>query len=349
MKVTGMKLLIAGGLGAAVLAGAGFLMHSPAAWHRLGGLHGTAGIHASGPAAEVVGAMTGDPAANERARAGVARIGRQWNEAAFAGTVALYTDVHRGIGWPGVLAAETVRYGEAPAQTFELYLPEQEFSEPGPVFLLLHGNGLGSFDRIAQGSDGLIHSHLGKIGAVAGGIGISMNYRGPEALRNRAAVPSLAALAAGAEDLRLVIEWIVGNIGAYGGDPETIVLAANSEAATIAAAYLFNEEWQTAAGPGIAAAVLSSGLFGSRAPQIEELIGRFDGRPVPLALWSGEFDVPEVAGGVDALHEQLCRKYQQCPFFETFPGHNHLSYLMSMGTADTYAMNALIEFYHTVR
>ena len=349
MKLTGGRLLMGGGIVVALIAGAGLLIHSPELHHAIGGLHSAAHLHPDGPAAQVVGAQTGDPAANERAIAGVARIGRQWNETAFRETVALYTDVHQGIEWPGVQAARIVRYGDAPQQTFELYLPEQEFSEPGPVFLFLHGNGLGNFDRHAAGSNGLIFSHLGKLAATAGGIGISMNYRGPDALNDSGAIASLEAIEPGAADLRSVIEWIIGNIEAYGGDPGTIVLSGNSEGATVAAAYLFNENWQMASGHGIAAAIFSSGLFGSRAPQIEDLVDDYDGRSVPLALWSGEFDVPEIANGTHALHELLCEKYDKCPFLERFPGHNQLSYLMSLGTADTVAMNAFIGFYHTVR
>lgn len=349
MRITGRKLLAGSVLVATALLGVGALIHSPTLHHTVAGLHGPAAIHASGPAAQLVGSMTGDPAANERARAGVAAMGRQWNEAAFTGTVALYTQVHRGIEWPGVLPVETVRYGEAPEQTFALYRPEQEFSEPGPVFLFLHGNGLGNFERIAPGSDGLLFSHLGKLSAVAGGIGISMNYRGPAAADRSDATRSLAAFEPAARDLSLVVEWIVANIEAYGGDPATIVLSANAEAATIAAAWLHNKDWQPASGHGIAAAVLSSPAFGTLAPQIDELVLRFDAEPTPLALWHGELDSAELADDVTALHDLLCEKYANCPHFEEFSGHNHLSYLLSMGTADTAAMNAFIGFYHTVR
>lgn len=347
--MTRKKLLLAGLLACAMLAVAALLIHSPAVHQAASVLHGAGGIHPSGPAAQVVGVLTGDAAANDRAVAGVADIGRRWDQAAFAETVALYTDVHSGIEWPGVLAAKTIRYGEAPEQDFDLYLPEQGFSAPGPVFLFLHGNGLGSFDRSAQGSNGLMLSHLAKLGAVAGGIGISMNYRGPAEFANNAPIASLRSLQPGADDLRSVIEWLVANISSYGGDPGTIVLGANSEAATVAAAYLLNEEWQAESGHGVAAAILSSGLFGSMAPQIEELAASYAGDPVPLALFSGEFDMPPVTEGIDSLHERLCVTYGQCPSFSRFPGHNHLSYLMSMGTADTGPMNEFISFYHTVR
>ena len=346
------KVLLIGGSVVAVLAGAAALLHSPllhrhgAALHGAAGLHGRAGIHASGPAAEMVGDAGGDPLVNARARDGVAALGARWDEAAFAETVALYTDVHRGVEWPGVLAPELVRYGPGVEQTFEVYRPEQGFSEPGPVFLFLHGNGLGNGDRIAPGSDGLIYSHLGKLGAMAGGIGVSMSYRVPG---GSAADGAAAALEAGAEDLRLVIEWLGENVAAYGGDPGTIVVVANSEAATTTAAYLFNEAWQTGSGPHVAAAILASGRFGSLAPALEQLVLDYEGERVPLALWTAQYDTAEVAGGIADLNELLCRKYAGCPWTDHLAGHNHVSHIMSLGTADTSALNSFIRFYHTVR
>ncbi len=344
MKRSTKVLLIVGGVAVALIGGP-HLLEILEHGH-LGNPHGRAGIHASGPAGVMIGDSGGDPLVNARARDGVAAIGTRWDEAAFAETVALYTDVHRGVKWPGVLAPELVRYGAAADQAFELYRPEQEFSEPGPVFLFLHGNGLGNGDRIAPGSHGLIYSHLGKLGALAGGIGVSMSYR------VRSASPgggTAAALEAGAEDLRYVIEWLGENVSSYGGDPGTIVVVANAEAATTTAAYLFNEAWQTDSGPKVAAAILASGRFGSLAPEIEQLVLDYEGERVPLALWTAQYDTAEVADGIADLHELLCRKYEGCPWTDRLESHNQVSHLMSLGTADTSALNAFIRFYHTVR
>jgi predicted esterase len=347
------KVLLIGGSSIAVLVGAAVLLHSPAlqrhvtALHGGAGPHGNAGIHASGPAAVMVGESGGDPLVNARARDGVAAIGRRWDEAAFAETVALYTDVHRGVEWPGVLEPELVRYGPGVEQTFEVYRPEHGFSEPGPVFLFLHGNGLGSGDRIAPGSDRLIYSHLGKLGALAGGIGVAMSYRLPGG--GSGGDGTAATLEAGTEDLRRVIEWLSENISSYGGDPGTIVILANSEGATTTAAYLFNEDWQTESGPKVAAAILASGLFGSLAPEIEQLVLDYEGERVPLALWTAQYDTAEVAAGIADLHEILCRKYEGCPWTDHLEGHNHVSHIMSLGTADTSVLNSFIRFYHTVR
>jgi hypothetical protein len=312
--------------------------------HGGAGPHGHAGIHASGPAAVMVGESGGDPLVNARARDGVAALGRRWDEAAFAETVALYAGVHRGIEWPAVLEPELVRYGPGVEQTFELYLPEHGFSEPGPVFLFLHGNGLGSADRVAPGSDGLIYGHLGKLGALAGGIGVTMSYRLP-----RSGDGTAATLDAGTEDLRRVIEWLGENIASRGGDPGTIVILASSEGATTAAAYLFDEDRQTESGPKVAAAILASGLFGSLTPEIERLVIDYEGERVPLALWTAQYDTAEVAAGIADLHEILCRKYEGCPWTDHLEGHNHVSHIMSLGTADTSVLNSFIRFYHTVR
>jgi hypothetical protein len=351
MRRSSKVFLIVGSVVAAV-AGAAVLLHSPVlhrhvtALHGGAGLHGRAGIHASGPAAVMVGESGGDPLVNARARDGVAAIGTRWDEAAFAETVALYTEVHRGVEWPGVLEPELVRYGPGADQTLEVYRPEGGFSEPGPVFLFLHGNGLGNGDRIAPGSDGLIYSHLGKLGALAGGIGVSLSYRVPG---GGSGDGTAAKLEASTEDLRRVIEWLGENVSSIGGDPGTIVILANSEGATTTAAYLFNEDWQAESGPRVAAAVLASGLFGSLAPDIERFVVDYEGERVPLALWTAQYDTAEVTAGIADLHEILCRKYQGCPWTEHLDGHNHVSHIMSLGTADTSVLNSFVRFYHTVR
>ena len=270
---------------------------------------------------------------------GVIRMGKTWNQATFDETLRLYTAAHRDIEWPGLLEAETYSYGSHAQQNFELFRPEQGFSEPGPVFLFMHGNGLGADDWRIPSSDGLLLTHAGRLAATAGGIGVLMNYRTGEA----------ASPLSGSEDLRLVVEWLKENIAEYGGDPDTLVLVANSEAALHAAAYLFDQDAQPVSGPGLAAVVLSSGIFGDAAPHLYRLIDDYQGPRVPLALWSAQYDVAPVEIGIVELYGKLCRKYQDCPWYEQLYGHNHMSHILSFGTSDSSASNAFIRFYHTVR
>lgn len=305
--------------------------HAPQAVleHLHGGGHGAPAGPGSAESSEV----------SARALQGVSAIGRRWDESALEETVALYAAVHRDLEWPGVLAPETIAYGSDTQQTFELFRPEQAFSEPGPVFVFLHGNGLGSSDPDLPGSDGLLFSHMGKLAATFGGIGVNLNYRDDDG----------ASLATGAEDLRLVLAWLKEHIADYGGDPNTLVVFAHSEGARNAAAYLFNEGWQLPVGPGVAAAILSSGDFGSMDSELADAVIEYQGARVPLALWYAEYDPPRVSASVADLHELLCRKYDGCPWYQQLNGHNHLSQIFSLGTADTSALNAFIRFYHTVR
>jgi carboxylesterase type B len=104
-----------------------------------------------------------------------------------------------------------VACGTGAEQNLRVFSPEQEFSEPGPVILFLHGNGLSEASDIAPDSDGLICSHIGKLGAMFGGIGITANYRSGPA----------ASLATGAEDLALIVAWIRKRVADFGGDPDT--------------------------------------------------------------------------------------------------------------------------------
>lgn len=324
-----VSLVVLGTLGTAVVLHAPFFRESHE--DMLGAVHG--GVH--GTATETVT----DVQSTIRARDGVAAIGRNWDAAAFEETVRLYTDVHREIEWPGQLAPEAFPYGSHPQQTLTLFRPEQGFSEPSFVLLFLHGNGLDESDQTVPGSQGLIYSHVGKVAAHFGGIGITADYR----------TGGGATEQTGAEDLRLMLQWARENVARYGGDPDTIVLVANSRGATHAASYLFDESAQLEAGPGLAAVVLASGLFGELAPRLDSLIDGYGGPRVPLALWSGEYDIDAVEDGIDALHAQLCEKYGECPSRVRLAGHNHVSHIMSLGTADTQARDAFIRFYHTVR
>jgi hypothetical protein len=123
MKLSGKTLPIGGLIVLVVALGAAILLHAPAVHrhlagpHGAGGLHGGNEMHASGPAAVMIGESAGIRRSMP-ARDGVAPIGRRWDQAAFAETVALCTAVHRGIAWPGVPEPELVHYGPDPEQTF---------------------------------------------------------------------------------------------------------------------------------------------------------------------------------------------------------------------------------------
>jgi acetyl esterase len=162
-----------------------------------------------------------------------------------------------------------------------------------------------------------------------------------------------------------LLAWVRENIAGHGGDPGNVFLMGNSAGATHVATYLFHAPSQLEDGPGVRGAILSSGAFGAgdgsadvvyygdnaaerdrRSPL--GLADTYDGELVPVFLWTGEYDPDSIVSGVRAMHEKLCGKYPACPRYEHFDGHNHVSHVMSIDTADRQITNALIQFYHSV-
>jgi triacylglycerol lipase len=162
----------------------------------------------------------------------------------------------------------------------------------------------------------------------------------------------------------MLLAWIHQNIEAYGGDINTIVLIGNSLGATHIATYLFHEPSQLDGGPGVAAVVLSSGAFDDAALSevAPDYFARRDARSMPLALvetyqgqrvptllWNAEYDMPSIQTSVARMYAALCEKYNGCPMFAQLYGFNHVSHIMSIGSEDNGAMNAIMRFYHSVR
>jgi len=283
--------------------------------------------------------------------AGVAEIGKQWNGEVNAATQALYTPLHRIAPSEGLVLHTDIAYGEHPQQTFDLWVSEDDASEAGPVLIYFHGGGLVRGDKVSAATDNLIYSNISKFAAQVGGIGINANYR----LAPEAQWPD------GATDLRLIIEWAKANVAQYGGDPENIVIMGNSAGATHVATYLFHEESQPEGGPGVIAAILSSGGFapGTPAyygddPALREarsplgLVDSYAGEMVPVYLWSAEYDPSNIETSVAEMYASLCRKYSDCPMYTQWQGYNHVSHVMSIGTVDATIGSAIIGFYHDV-
>ena len=75
------------------------------------------------------------------------------------------------------------------------------------------------------------------------------------------------------------------------------------------------------------------------------LIESYQGKAVPIMLWSAELD--PVQSGITEMKELLCRKYGTCPMFTELAGHNHVSPVMSLDTADTSALGSIHQFYQS--
>ena len=280
---------------------------------------------------------------------GVAEIGKQWNGEVNAKTQALYTPLHQAVDSEGLVLHGDISYGPHPLQNFDLWVSDAGFREGGPVLIYFHGGGLTGGDKVSAETNNLIYSNIGKWVARMGGIGINANYRlAPE-----------VKFPAGAEDLRMIIEWVQENIADYGGNPDSVFLMGNSAGATHVASYLYHEASQLPEGPGIVAAILSScGCGGGSAAYYGDdaamraatsplaLAQSYAGTQVPVYLWSAEYDPAFIESSVADMYATLCHKYDDCPMYTQWQGYNHVSHVMSVDTADTTITNGLVRFYH---
>lgn len=268
-----------------------------------------------------------------KVRAGVAALGRQWNPKVQAETMQLYLDLHRQRDSLALRKVADVSYGPHAQHQLDLFYPDQGFDELGPVLVFLHDSEGQADDRHLAGSDGLLYSNVARAMARAGGVGISATYR--------TGARSLSA--EGAEDIRLLIDWVRANVARHGGDPEAVIVLGHGEGAMRLASYLFNPAAHRDGGPGFAGAVLSGGRFDD--PGLLRLVEGYKGPPVPIHLWSSEFD--PLVSGVAVLKDRLCDVTERCPMVSELKGHNRGSTVMSFDTPDTSAMGQLARFYHT--
>jgi len=283
---------------------------------------------------------------------GVAAIGKQWNGEVNTATQALYTPLHKAVDSEGLALHQDISYGPHALQKLDLWVSDAGYREGGPVLIYFHGGGLTGGDKASAETDNLIYSNIGKFAARMGGIGINANYR----LAPEAKFPD------GATDLRMIIEWAKMNIAQYGGDPDNIIIMGNSAGSTHVATYLFHEASQLPEGPGVKAAILSScgcaagspAYYGDDATMREAnsplgLVKTYEGKQVPVYLFSAQYDPAFIESSVADLYASLCHKYADCPMYTQWQGYNHVSHVMSIDTADNTITNGLISFYHSLQ
>lgn len=284
-----------------------------------------------------------------RTRAAVAALGKTWNAKVLAETARLYTELQRKHPAGGITQMKNLSYGPKAQQKLDLYFPDQGFEELGPVFVFLHGGAETGGDKVLAGTDDLVYGNVAKLAARVGGVGINANYR----------QMADSKWPAGAEDVRTLIEWTRSHVVEHGGDPASIVVFANGEGAMHLATYLFDQKSQPVDGPHIAGAILASGTlapdrhskavrhyFGADATHLPlNLADTYQGKVVPLMLWSAQFD--PIESGISELQDKLCRKPQTCPTYVRLEGHNHVSHVMSLDSSDMSAMLPIMRFYHS--
>jgi triacylglycerol lipase len=260
----------------------------------------------------------------------------------------------------GVKHTDDLAYGRDPLQKLDVYEPTTHPAAPMPVLIYIHGGGFTGGDKNRPGTP-VFFANLGYWFGRHGVVTVLADYR----LAPKAKWPT------GAKDMAGIVAWTHAHIGDYGGNPKRIFLMGESAGASHVAAYALEKRFQPLAGPGLAGAILFSGLYDpafetKAAPRFGMLgpgapnenyygkdIGRYamhatmehlTGSPLPVLIIYNEFDplIMQVEAGM--LFGAMCDRYRECPSILWVPHHVHGSAMFTVNTPDEWMADRLLDF-----
>ena len=262
----------------------------------------------------------------------VAAMGPNFDEEILGATRALYAPLIRKPS-ASVKVTADVAYGSDPRQKLDVYQPAGSAEH---VLVYIPGGGFVGGDK---NLDGVFYVNLGNYFASHGILTIVANYR----------LAPAHAWPAGAQDVAGAIAWARANARSFGGDPARLVLFGQSAGSTHAATYLFDPTFHPAGQAGVAAGILMSGPYsfqGELRPNLKAYFGddpsRYAERSplthvgksrTPLLLSVAEYDPSFLATPTYELARAVTLRDGKSPNVAYFAGHNHVSTVMSFGTA----------------
>jgi triacylglycerol lipase len=260
-------------------------------------------------------------------------------------TGALYAPLQPREPYAGVNLKRDLTYGPHERHRLDVFAPPG----PGkgrPIVVFIHGGGFSRGAKSTAGSP--FYDNVGLWAASQGLVGVTINYR----LSPQFPYP------AGVEDLTRVVAWLKAHARDYGGDPSRIFLWGHSAGGAHAADYIVR-----AAKPGIAGAILTSGIYtlGKSVSVWKDYYGddvsKYAAReslpllaksPVPLFVTYGELDPDSFVADAEALIR--ARTATGAPLKQLrLMGHSHISETYAVGSGDTSLSAPVLQFIRETR
>ena len=272
---------------------------------------------------------------SRRVAEAIRRMGPVFDDAVLKASYELYAPLQERAPRSGLTVHKDLAYGEDERQRLDVFVPESARLDNAPVVIFFHGGGYIAGSRSPV--PGLIYDNVPTFFARHGMIGVNGTYR----LAPKHRWPS------GGQDVGLAVRWVKGNIARFGGNPSRIFLVGHSAGATHAATWTFMQEIHGANGPGIAGAMLISGVYAALHPQFSSEKPRqnqFDYYGDDMAAWSAmapfdhitpdhppvfvissEYEPYYFSWPSVALLDALMKCDRRMPWHKFLPGHNHVS------------------------
>lgn len=207
-----------------------------------------------------------------------------------------------------------------------------------PVLVYVHGGGFMMGDKTSPGSP--FYDNIGQWAAQQGYVGVTLTYRLAPANR----------WPCGPQDMALAVNWLRANIASFGGDPARIFLLGQSAGAVHVAAYTAHTQFHHD-GPGIAGAILTSGIYDPvTQPPSQFNLAYYGDAPstlaqarctegllatkVPLLFSVSEMDPKDFQDQAAQIAVAWHRAKGTYAPMEYMAGHNHLSPAQCIGSSE---------------
>ena len=240
---------------------------------------------------------------------------------------------------PETIGCEAIRdlpYGEDPRHRLDVFVPAKS-EGARPILLFVHGGGFVTGQK--GGAGDAFYNNVGAWAASRGWVGATMNYR----------LAPGSTWPAGAEDVQRAIAWLHENAREWAGseEPPIIVLGQSAGAVHVAGAVARLKE-DDARPAGIA---MLSGLFDLTTLTHSDLERIYFGRDaqrfeeqsslnalltcgIPCFHTVSELDPPTFQQQAARLVQVTFEATGQWPELHYLAGHNHLSPVQAIGSAD---------------
>lgn len=221
----------------------------------------------------------------------------------------------------------SVRYGEGPQRTLDVYAPKAKSDAPRPVIVFFYGGSWAWGDKRP-------YTFVGKALAARGFVTVIPDYRKVPEVRYPGFV----------EDGAAAVRWVRAHAREYGGDGERIVLAGQSAGAYIAAMLAVDGRWLGADRAALRGLVGLAGPYdfapfnteASRAafgawprPAETQPVTHADAGSPPALLLTGDADDVVRPRNSDALAAAL-RKAGVAAEVKRYPGIGHIGILTAI-------------------
>ncbi|TNE41791.1 MAG: alpha/beta hydrolase [Sphingomonadales bacterium] len=246
-----------------------------------------------------------------------------------------------------LLIGRDLRYGPHERHRLDIFRKNETCN--APVLVYVHGGGFVMGDKQLPGLP--FYDNVGDFAARSAMVGVTLNYRLAPADR----WPS------GPEDMAGAIAWLRENIGAYGGDPDRIFLMGQSAGAVHVASYIAHKAFHPPAGPGLAGALLISGLYDIAAAETNDFNKAYFGEDdaaysarstlqglidtdISLLATISEFDIPDFQKQAAAFVSAYAGRHGRFAPMLRLSGHNHLSPALEIGSPGSALEDAVTAF-----